>query len=234
MLHLQSNKHLLQMEGLSHKLRAVGVLRNPNEMAPFARAFSLHQPLFNFIDVGSGKERADYKIRGMCCIMSYVRPRWLHRTKYSRVLIAMNAETLRLFITNMQCKHVLFGGCHDDGYLPALDPYKRDPKAASRISLLETLPIQPGFAQLGYKVVSFPSIFRSEPLPDRPTLMGSMQSQQSATGAQQSIPVRAALQGAGPKSTSPLASTTGLQAGSAPFIPRINSPTLSTDTGASS
>lgn len=53
------------MEGLSHKLRALGVLKNPNEMAPFARAFGLNQPLFNFIDVGSGKERADYKVRGM-------------------------------------------------------------------------------------------------------------------------------------------------------------------------
>ena len=51
------------MEGLSHKLRSLGVIQNPNCMAPFARAFGLNQPLFNFIDVGSGKERADYKVR---------------------------------------------------------------------------------------------------------------------------------------------------------------------------
>jgi hypothetical protein len=41
----------------------------------------------------------------------------------------------------MQCKHVIFGGCHDNGYLPTLDPYKRDQNTAPRISLLETLPI---------------------------------------------------------------------------------------------
>ena len=28
------------------------------------RAFSLNQPLFSFVDVGSGKERADHKIKG--------------------------------------------------------------------------------------------------------------------------------------------------------------------------
>lgn len=60
MLHIYYN-----MEGLSHKLRALGILRNPNEMAPFARAFGLNQPLFSFIDVGSGKERADHKVRGV-------------------------------------------------------------------------------------------------------------------------------------------------------------------------
>ena len=52
------------MEGLSHKLKSVGIFRNPNEMAPFARAFSLNKSLFSFIDVGSGKERADHKVRG--------------------------------------------------------------------------------------------------------------------------------------------------------------------------
>ncbi|KAI4737518.1 hypothetical protein E4T50_11985 [Aureobasidium sp. EXF-12298] len=127
------------MEGLSHKLKSLGIFKNPNEMAPFARAFSLNKSLFSFIDVGSGKERADHKVR----------------------------ETLRLFLPNMQCKHVIFGGCHDNGYLPTLDPYKRDQNMAPRISLLETLPIQPGFKQLGFKVVQFPTVFRSEPLPER-------------------------------------------------------------------
>jgi hypothetical protein len=53
------------MEGLSHKLRSLGIFKNTNEMAPFARAFSLNKALFNFVDVGSGKERADHKVRGI-------------------------------------------------------------------------------------------------------------------------------------------------------------------------
>jgi hypothetical protein len=52
------------MEGLSHKLRSLGILKTPNEMAPFARAFSLNKSLFSLLDVGSGKERADHKVRG--------------------------------------------------------------------------------------------------------------------------------------------------------------------------
>ena len=130
-------------------------------MAPFARAFSLNKSLFSFIDVGSGKERADHKVRGNSSYFFAVG---------ERILLTGISETLRLFLPNMQCKHVIFGGCHDNGYLPTLDPYKRDQNTGPRISLLETLPIQPGFTQLGFKVVQFPTVFRSDPLPDRPTI----------------------------------------------------------------
>ncbi|KAI5273960.1 hypothetical protein E4T47_02870 [Aureobasidium subglaciale] len=149
------------MEGLSHKLKSLGIFKNPNEMAPFARAFSLNKSLFSFIDVGSGKERADHKVR----------------------------ETLRLFLPNMQCKHVVFGGCHDNGYLPTLDPYKRDQNTAPRISLLETLPIQPGFTQLGFKVVQFPTVFRSEPLPDKSAIPAFFSPVVQITAAAQSTSV---------------------------------------------
>lgn len=59
MVHIYAN-----LEGLSRKLASVGILKSPQELHIFARAFTLHQPLFNFIDVGSGKERADHKIKG--------------------------------------------------------------------------------------------------------------------------------------------------------------------------
>lgn len=59
MVHIYAN-----LEGLSRKLASVGIIKSPQELHVFARAFSLHQPLFNFIDVGSGKERADHKIKG--------------------------------------------------------------------------------------------------------------------------------------------------------------------------
>ncbi|KAK7547013.1 C-x8-C-x5-C-x3-H type zinc finger protein [Phyllosticta citricarpa] len=126
-------------EGLSRKLTSVGILKSPAEFYAFARAFTLNQPLFNMIDVGSGKERADHKIK----------------------------EMLRLFVTNMQCKHVLFGGCHDNGYIPNLEPYKHDPKLAKQFSLLETTPAQPGFHALNLKVVKFDSVFRDDELPER-------------------------------------------------------------------
>lgn len=54
----------VNMEGLSKKLASVGIISHPQELYAFARAFTLNQPLFSFIDVGFGKERADHKIRG--------------------------------------------------------------------------------------------------------------------------------------------------------------------------
>lgn len=95
-------------------------------------------------------------------------------------------ETLRFFLPNSQCKHIIFAGCHDNGYLPTLDPYKRDPKMSSRISLLQTLPIQPGFQQLGFKVCEFPSVFRSDNLAPAPALAP----QAAPIGQRENLPIR--------------------------------------------
>ncbi|KAM0273958.1 hypothetical protein ACHAQH_008101 [Verticillium albo-atrum] len=136
---------VLNVEGLAKKLHAAGIVPNTAEqptLAAFGRAFGRTQPLFSFVDVGSGKESADHKIR----------------------------ELMRLMVRVNQCKHIFFGPCHDNGYLPVLEPYKRDPNVAPRLTLLETTPAQPGFHQLGFKTVNFPAIFRSDPLPARPAM----------------------------------------------------------------
>lgn len=136
---------VLNMQGLGQKLHACGIINNPNELSAFGRAFGLAHPLFNFIDVGSGKERADHKIR----------------------------ETLRLYLPMPQCKHIFFGPCHDNGYLPVLEPFKRDPTTSSRITLIETTPAEPGFIALGFPRVKFPRVFRDTNLPNRPIAMTS-------------------------------------------------------------
>lgn len=52
------------LDSLSRKLAAVGVINTPADLQAFTRAFSMSKPLFNFVDVGKGKERADHKIKG--------------------------------------------------------------------------------------------------------------------------------------------------------------------------
>jgi len=52
-------------DGLSKKLTSIGVLESPSEFHEFIRAFNLNQALFQFVDVGIGKERADHKIKGL-------------------------------------------------------------------------------------------------------------------------------------------------------------------------
>lgn len=74
---------------------------------------------------------------------------------------------LRTFGDNPTCRHIIFGGCHDGGYLLNLDPIKHNEIKASRITLLETSQPHPGFAQLpNFKRVKFEDVFRSQPLPD--------------------------------------------------------------------
>lgn len=50
--------------GLGRALRRSGKMRENADLASFARGFTQRQGLFDFVDVGSGKEEADEKIRG--------------------------------------------------------------------------------------------------------------------------------------------------------------------------
>jgi hypothetical protein len=54
----------VSLDKLAAKLFQVGLLRTPHELRTFAQNFGVNQPLFSIIDVGQGKERADYKIKG--------------------------------------------------------------------------------------------------------------------------------------------------------------------------
>lgn len=150
---------VLNMQGLGSKLQACGIIDSASGLQEFARAFGLAQPLFNFIDVGSGKERADHKIR----------------------------ETLRLYLPIPQCKHIFFGPCHDNGYLPVLEPYKREISVSPRLSLVETRPAERGFHELGFRMISFPRIFRDSDLPAG----RRMQSMSTPAMAQSPVTVRA-------------------------------------------
>jgi len=75
----------------------------------------------------------------------------------------------RFFYGNPSCKHIIFGGCHDTGYNNTLRQYKHDPAAFSKISLLETIPAHPVYREFdGFKMIKFPSVFRTDPLPEKP------------------------------------------------------------------
>ena len=127
---------ILNVEGLSKTLQACGIIRSSADLQAFGRAFTRTQPLFSFVDVGFGKEQADHKIR----------------------------ETLRFMIRLGQCKHVLFGPCHDNGYLPVLQEYKRNVSFASRFSLISGMAPEPGFRNLGFKIDKYDEIFRTSNL----------------------------------------------------------------------
>ncbi|KAH8712139.1 hypothetical protein GQ44DRAFT_689294 [Phaeosphaeriaceae sp. PMI808] len=134
----------LSLDKLSAKLAHVGLLRTPSELRVFAQCFNVNQPLFSIIDVGQGKERADHKIK----------------------------EMLRTFSDNPTCRHIIFGGCHDAGYLLNLEQFKHTEAKAARITLLETTPAFRGFTDLShFKRARFDTVFKSEPLPEHSPTM---------------------------------------------------------------
>ncbi|KAI1479191.1 hypothetical protein K445DRAFT_314129 [Daldinia sp. EC12] len=129
---------VLNLEGLSRKLFCVDLAKSMSELSAFARGFSRAQGLFSFIDVGKGKEQADFKVR----------------------------ETLRLMVHNLQCKHIIFGPCHDKGYIVELRPYQLETSICNKISLLETTQPPREFGELVFRRVRFNDVFRSELLPE--------------------------------------------------------------------
>lgn len=54
----------VNLEGLARKCQQFDIVRQSNTLREFAAGFAQSQPLFDFVDVGYGKERADHKLRG--------------------------------------------------------------------------------------------------------------------------------------------------------------------------
>lgn len=52
------------VKGLAETCRRAGIIDRPSLMDDFARGFTQSKALFDFVDVGSGKERADNKLSG--------------------------------------------------------------------------------------------------------------------------------------------------------------------------
>ena len=67
-----------------------------------------------------------------------------------------------MFAENRHCKHIIFGGCHDNGYVPFLDPYSKD---ALHTTLLETGAPAREFKSLPFQTSKFPLVFSSNTVP---------------------------------------------------------------------
>ncbi|KAI1258110.1 hypothetical protein MGN70_001157 [Eutypa lata] len=123
------------LNDLSKSLRLSHVIYSDDEMRLFAERFTNSRADFDFVNVGKGKENADSKIRRM----------------------------LSHYHKNIQCKKIFLAGCcHDNGYLHDLRDYNGI--GDDRVVLLETTHAEPGFRSLGFPIIRFNDVFRSEPL----------------------------------------------------------------------
>lgn len=124
------------MDGLAKTLASRRILSLVPDLQRFASGFGRANSLFSFVDVGYGKDKADHKCR----------------------------EMLKLMLHVPSCRHVYFGPCRDNGYLTLLDEYRHDEYIKDKLSLFTAEPAEPGFLQLGFNIINFPTVFRSEPL----------------------------------------------------------------------
>jgi hypothetical protein len=59
------------LRGLSNICKLTGIIDNSATMEEFARGFTGSKQLFDFVDVGFGKDRADEKVSGNCEAMPW-------------------------------------------------------------------------------------------------------------------------------------------------------------------
>ncbi|KAK5711479.1 hypothetical protein LTR17_018415 [Elasticomyces elasticus] len=130
------------IKGLADACTKAGVIASPNQFEEFARGFTRGKTLFDFVDVGYGKDRADVKV----------------------------AENFRLFLYDYHCRQILFGCSHDNGYARLLEQFVQDPEAVQRITLLEGIPFEKELAVLPYRTTKFPDVFRETKIMTTPTM----------------------------------------------------------------
>ncbi|KAL4914636.1 hypothetical protein BDW62DRAFT_213286 [Aspergillus aurantiobrunneus] len=119
--------------------RAHSELSNlPIVIKAFAKQFSQAFDTCDFVLVGSGKDRADEKIKGV----------------------------FKQFIANPTCRHVVFGACHDNGYARTLENHQQG-DVAKKISLLYPFEIGGEFASLKFQSTKLEDVFRTEPVNQR-------------------------------------------------------------------
>ncbi|KAL1598540.1 hypothetical protein SLS59_006827 [Nothophoma quercina] len=122
--------------GLGEVLARAGVVEDAYDFELFMRGFTRAKTMFDFIDVGSGKDRADEKI----------------------------IENFKIFSQDYHCRRILFGCSHDNGYARALEKCSDKTEIVSKVVLLEGVPFEKELLPLPYVTKKFPDIFRDRKL----------------------------------------------------------------------
>ncbi|KAL4807658.1 hypothetical protein BDV18DRAFT_151607 [Aspergillus unguis] len=127
-------KMYVNMKALCDTLVRAGVTTDSSILDEFARGFNSSFPLFDLLDVGSGKNAAHDKIK----------------------------ETFKLHLYNCHC-HQIFLGCSDESPYPqTLEETLADMELSGRVSLIEGISFGKNLECLRtqYRSTRFPDIFR--------------------------------------------------------------------------
>ncbi|KAF1982431.1 hypothetical protein K402DRAFT_414940 [Aulographum hederae CBS 113979] len=133
------------LKGLADILHRSGVVDDPSVVDEFFRGFTQFKQ-FEFIDVGSGKDRADTKI----------------------------ADVFDLFISDVRCRHIFLGCSHDNGYARLLENLTHEKNCASRVFMLGGVPFEKELEALPFRRHLLTELFRAEKINvNRPVTYGA-------------------------------------------------------------
>lgn len=88
---------------------------------------------------------------------------------------------------NPTCRHILFGACHDNGYVRMLEDFAEDDAIVERVTLLYSFSIGKEFKRLRFKSTTMDTIFRTT-LPGVPTTATTVK-HQGAPGTENAHPI---------------------------------------------
>jgi hypothetical protein len=152
------------MQGLGTTYYKQQVLEQPSheKLQSFVRGFNAVHPLCDITDAGFGKECADVKLNG--------------KSPVPLIFIKLTIVTglFKLCVSDVHCKHIIFGGSADNGYARLLVAYAGDEVQRERITMLEGPPFALELRRLAdkFKTTSFPRVFRDTKLSDARSLFG--------------------------------------------------------------
>ncbi|KAK5119010.1 hypothetical protein LTR62_000221 [Meristemomyces frigidus] len=126
----------LNLKGLADACVKGGVLPVPNLLEDFGRGFSRGNILFDFVDVGTGKDQAYIKV----------------------------AENFKLFLSDYHCRQLLLGCSQNPEYSRLLEQFSDNREALQRVTLLEGVPFEKDLAILPFPTTRFAGIFRETKL----------------------------------------------------------------------
>ena len=69
-------------------------------------------------------------------------------------------DSLKLYVGDSHCRHILFGCSHDNGYARVLEDYATEDVYMDRITLLQGAPFEKELRVLPFRTTKFPGLFR--------------------------------------------------------------------------
>lgn len=118
--------------GLSSTLVKAGILSSPSIFEEFVDGFTSGDEMCDFIDVGYGKDKANTKL----------------------------SANFRTHFHNNQCRQIVLGCSHDNGYARLLENHMQDSQEVGRVTLLGGVPFEKELETLPFDKKTIPGLFR--------------------------------------------------------------------------